>query len=584
MKSRPTGFVRPLSVLLVTLFLALSVASCALVLPVKKPEGRPAPAKPASVPAAAPEAKAAPASAKPSAPSPGAATKPAAPAGEPKAAAAPPSAPAPAPGPLELTAQRAVLLALENNQELVVQRLQPQIVKTAEDDARAVFDPLLAGQVGWQYQNGEFMDAQGDQFHFITNSVVGRAGVSEFFPTGTTVGLDWTSGVADRSVRSQLIRTRFGLTVTQALLRGFGPEVNLAAVREAKLNTTASEYELRGFVLVLAANAEAAYWDYVRYAEQAETIKQSLALSESLLKNIQVRVSAGTSPAIDLAAAQSEASLRQQDLIDAEVAQSKALVRLRRLLNPPGDDLWTREVRAAERPSVKEAQVESVESHVQVALRMRPELNQARVGIERGDVEVVRTQNGLLPRMDLFVSIGKSGYANSFGSTWERLGSDERDFLAGVSLQYPVGNHAARGRYRRAVLTRRMAEEALKNLEQLVQEEVRTAYLEVQRAKSQVAASAATRKLDEDKLRAEMDKLAVGKSTSFQVARAQRDLNKSKLAEVQAALDYQKALVELYRFEGSLLERRGVSAPGRGPVDSEQASRRPPPGAAARPQ
>jgi hypothetical protein len=68
------------------------------------------------------------------------------------------------------------------------------------------------------------------------------------------------------------------------------------------------------------------------------------------------------------------------------------------------------------------------------------------------------------------------------------------------------------------------------------------------------------------------------------VARAQRDLNKSKLAEVQAALDYQKALVELYRFEGSLLERRGVSAPGRGPVDSEQASRRPPPGAAARPQ
>lgn len=71
---------------------------------------------------------------------------------------------------------------------------------------------------------------------------------------------------------------------------------------------------------------------------------------------------------------------------------------------------------------------------------------------------------------------------------------------------------------------------------------------------------------DEEKLRIETEKLRVGKSTSFQVAQAQRDLLASRIAEVQALTNYLKALIDLYRQDGSLLERRRISAPGREPV------------------
>ena len=50
------------------------------------------------------------------------------------------------------------------------------------------------------------------------------------------------------------------------------------------------------------------------------------------------------------------------------------------------------------------------------------------------------------------------------------------------------------------------------------------------------------------------------------VAQAQRDLLVSRIAEVQALANYLKALIDLYRQDGSLLERRGISAPGREPV------------------
>jgi outer membrane protein TolC len=50
------------------------------------------------------------------------------------------------------------------------------------------------------------------------------------------------------------------------------------------------------------------------------------------------------------------------------------------------------------------------------------------------------------------------------------------------------------------------------------------------------------------------------------VAQAQRDLLVSRIAEVRALANYLKALIDLYRQDGSLLERRGIVAPGREPV------------------
>jgi outer membrane protein TolC len=99
-----------------------------------------------------------------------------------------------------------------------------------------------------------------------------------------------------------------------------------------------------------------------------------------------------------------------------------------------------------------------------------------------------------------------------------------------------------------------------------VEVDVRTAYIEVNRTKQQIGASSVTRMFNEDKLRTETEKLRVGKSTSFLVAQAQRDLLVSRIAEVRALANYLKALIDLYRQDGSLLERRGISAPGRDPV------------------
>jgi outer membrane protein TolC len=171
----------------------------------------------------------------------------------------------------------------------------------------------------------------------------------------------------------------------------------------------------------------------------------------------------------------------------------------------------------------------------------------------------VKTKNGLLPKLDLFISLGKTGYANSFTDSAENLNDNYYEVLAGLTLEYSVGSRADRAAHKQSILNRRLADEAIANLTQLIQLDVRSAYIEVNRAKEQVAATLATRQLKEEVHRAEVEKFRVGRSTSFLVAQAQRDLVESQISEVSSVVNYLKALVALYRLEGSLLERRGIS-------------------------
>ena len=143
---------------------------------------------------------------------------------------------------------------------------------------------------------------------------------------------------------------------------------------------------------------------------------------------------------------------------------------------------------------------------------------------------------------------------------------------SGSTIEYPPLNRGAQARHLRAVLTRQQAREAIDNLSQLIEVDVRTAYLEIARSQEQVAATAATRKLQEEKLRSETEKFRLGKSTSLLVAQAQRDLVSSQIAEVQAVVNYLQSFVEMYRQEGSLLERRGIAGPGREPVELSDAT------------
>jgi len=473
-----------------------------------------------------------------------------------------------APGPLKIGIQEAILLAMENNQALIVERMNPQIQRTFEQEELAVFDPLLSPQISNRRTVADRLSRAGSSTESSTvDSINGSVLLAKLFPTGTALDIEASSSYTDSSLYGDTFTAnRLGLTVTQALLRGLNVQANMARVNQARFDTLISQYELRGFTEVLLEQVESKFWDYVLAQRQIDIYTNSLNLAEKQMTETEERIKIGDLAETELAAAQAEVALGRENLINARSALALERLGLLRLLNPSGSMDWNRQIILQYQTSPPDVKLEDVEEHVQVAMRMRPDLNQARLEIQQGDLEVVRTKNGLLPKMDMFISLGKTGYADTFNRALDNVDEDSYDVTWGLVFQGAPLNRSERAQYTRAVLGRQQLRRAVENLSQLIQVDVRAAYIEVTRTREQISATAATRNFQEEKLRAETEKFRVGKSTSLLVGQAQRDFVASQIAEIEAVANYLKALVALYRLEGSLLHRRGLSAPGAEPV------------------
>ena len=480
------------------------------------------------------------------------------------------SRPAPSGEVLRISIGSAILMSLSNNKSLVVDKFNPPITRTFEQDAAAIFDPLVSGQVSDgknRLPTTSIPTAPvGSTNLFGTlESTLGQLSVSDFLPSGTTVSLAYNTALFDpANATSQINNVEFNLT--QSLLRGAGCDVNLASLRQARLDTISSQYELRGFAQSVVAQVEEAYWDYSLAQQQILIFQQSLDLAQANLDNTDKKIDAGVLGATNRAAAQAELALSEQDLINAQSNMEIARLALLRLLSPGGSNMWHRPVVLEDAPVAPDIFMQNVEQYLKVAERLRPDLNQARLQVQRGDLQIVKTRNGLLPRLDVFINLGATGYADSFRDSIRAIDDTGYGITAGVSGDWSPLNRAPIADDTRAHASREQAAASVGNLAELVQLDVRTAYENVIRFRKQIDVTAAAIKYQEINVLNENERFKAGNSTSFQVAQAQRDLVSSQVNHVSATVSYLKSLVELYRLDGSLLMRRGIAAPGGKPA------------------
>jgi outer membrane protein TolC len=473
-----------------------------------------------------------------------------------------PSFSLPAEGPAAVSVEQAILLVLRNNLDLQVRQIGPVITGTFEKIERGKYDPELFANLTYaEEQATEIARSTGTQFSVEGNETAAVAGIRQEFPTGTSIEATVEQERLRSSRTPEQQSARLGLSVTQALLRGFGPAVNLVSVRQAELDTVASLYELRGFSEALLADAEIAYWNYVLAGLEIEIFEKSLAVARQQRDEVELRIEVGILPEIEAAAARAQVASQEQALIDARSLLEENRLRLLRLISAgPGAQLDLR-IHATSNPITEPKPITDLADRLQLAERSRPDLNEARLRLSRDRLETIVTRNGLLPRLDLFIALGKTGFGDSFSESFRELDGDTYDVTAGVRLSHFLGNRAAQAQDLSARAKRRQAAEAVANLQQIVQVDVRLAFNEVERTRQQITATKATRTLREETLNAEKERFDVGASTALLVAQAQRDLLVSSIAEVKAIVDYRIALVRLYLAEGSLLERRGVSLP-----------------------
>ena len=462
---------------------------------------------------------------------------------------------------LSLTVRDSIMTALENNRSLAVERYGPEIAETFVGEEEAIFDPALNADFTASKSSGQRTSGVGE-FRTVKNqAVTGAAGVSKLFPSGVSLDVETSARRQDSDVYATLFSSRLGASLTVPVLKGFGADVNLVGIRLAEKDIDLSRSELRGFVLALAAQVEETYWDLRLAREELKIHLASLDLARKQMQETKDRIDVGELPEIELAAAEGEVALREEDVIDARSNIEKTTFRYLHALNPPSENIWSQKVELLDSFKREEYDLGSVEDRIALARRRRPDLEQARIEFEMSDMQLVRTKNGLLPKLDFFLTLGKTGYSNAYLDTFSNLKEDSFDASGGFTFTYTLGNRAAKARRNRTLFRKKEAQAALLNFEQMVDLDVRIAYSELNRATLQISASQKATQLQEAKYQAEVEKFKVGKSTNLLVLAAQRDLTESRLDEIDALVKYRKAILGLHQADGTLMDKYEIVVP-----------------------
>ena len=454
----------------------------------------------------------------------------------------------------------AVLLALSNNPSLRVATLNPDVQRTYVAEQKAVFDPVLLAEPNWLKEVDQKDNAPlGVNTHKADVDV--PVSLEKYFATGTRIALQGEGLVNIEGPTNSFDNVRAGVFLNQALLKGNSREANLVNLRSAEVAVQMSCYELQGFVETLVAEVEAVYWQMVVSKEKIGIVSNSLVIAEKQLAEAKERTLVGKLPPLELYAFQAEVAYREEILINERANWSSLCWLLAQLLGLPNTEEFVLDIQLSDQLPVATNITEAVATHLQCALANNAALNQARLQYDRGQLEVVKTRNGLMPQLDLFVNAGKSGYADSFGDSFSKMDGPDYDVTVGLALDYPLLRRSEKAVYQRSVLNREQYLQAFNNLRNRTIAGTHIAYIEVGRSFQQIRASAVTRSYREAAANAEKEKMNAGKSTSLLVAIAERELLDSRLTETQAQATYQQALLELYRVEGSLLARRELLLP-----------------------
>lgn len=466
---------------------------------------------------------------------------------------------------LTLTLDDAVRAALANNPDYLVALLDARAAAEGIPQARGAFDPVLGFSGTYTQNRSPFFSA--NPFSGLpVGLAVSRARrqnfqttLTQLLPTGTQLSLSYNEA---RTANNNAFALNPSYTpsleasVTQPLLRGFGLDVNLAALRNARSSARQSEATLVETYMNAALVVEQTYWNLIVSEEQLRAQKRSLDSAIKLLEDTRKRRLWGKDSDLDVTIAKSGVATRREAVIIAESNLEAAHDQMIRLVSPSGDvTKWDLLVVPMDLPRLSvEPELEGADA-VQEALKRRPDYYRAQLALENAQRDLLVAENGALPSLNLIGTWRQEGLGGGHRSSWSALGGGRfYTWTVGVNVELPIMLRSERARMRQAKILIERAEVALKTVEANVVLDVRGATRDIRTSRARIEASRAARILAKQRLEATRARVATGTAVRRDVLDDLAALANAETSEVQAFVNYRLAISRLRQATGTLLD------------------------------
>jgi outer membrane protein TolC len=398
--------------------------------------------------------------------------------------------------------------------------------------------------------------------------------------------------IASNSVYNFLapaLNSSFQLKLTQHLLQGFGLASNSRFIKIAKINREITDAAFRLQIITTVDQIENMYWALVYAYEDVKVQQEEMELAQKTLSNDKQQVEIGSLAPIEIVRAQGAIATNQQTLTVALTNLELTQLLMKNAISRNMDDPVLAEAEVIPTSTIELPAQEPVvptQELVSEALSLRPELDEAQLTLRNTEISNKAVRSALLPTLDLSAYYGGAGLGGdqnpdsiclaepvscglktpphgaapiSYGETLNQLiNSTAPDKGASLSLNIPLRNRAAQSIQARSEFESQQAQLHIRQLQNQVRIEVRNAQFGVQQNRASVDAAQAAVELARQSLAYEQKKFDLRASTLVLVMQNQTALIQADATLVSAKVAYEKAVVELDRSTGHLLDHAGI--------------------------
>jgi outer membrane protein len=470
-------------------------------------------------------------------------------------------------------------LALQNNLDIAIQDTNEQISQQKIIQQYGAYDPTLTASLntGSQKTANTNLATMSTQGSFSKQDTANwNLQFSQAVKTGGTIQANWNSRRSDNNQSFSLFTPQYSgsttVSFTQPLRRNFRIDQNRANIKLVNLDLQTSDSKFKQKVLETIANIQSQYWDLVSAIRDYDIKRNSVQLAQISLRDNRKKVEVGTLAPINITEAEATLAQREVDLISSEERILSQENTMRALIsNNRNSEIWTQVIVPTETPDFKEYKVE-LGTAITTALAKRPELEQNDIALKQSDINEGLLRNNKKWQFDLTASFGSTGvsgpqsYKSGVPQTPDELigglfnayktvfTEGFTNWQVGFQVQIPLRSRSLDSQLAQQQIQKRQTLMQRKNTEQSIQVDVRNAVQRLETNKKQVETTGVGRKAAQAQLEGEVKRFDAGLSQNYLVLQRQNDLSQAEYNELQALINYKKAIINLQKVMYTLLE------------------------------
>ncbi len=457
--------------------------------------------------------------------------------------------------PVYLTLQECIQLALDNNLDIKIAKLDNWIAGTEETYAKAVYDMILSGKVTYEHDErqtaSELLSTKQ-----LTNEYI--IGLEKKLPTGTTLSIDYENiREWDNAIFTTLnpsFNTEISFSVRQSVLKNILGIQDRGSVKLAGMNIEISDLDTYRKIEKAIAEVEKQYWQLVFARENLKIKKEMLKKAEEMKDINEAHLRSGFIEKRGLLASQANVKQRQIDCLIAENDLEDAINSLKLVLN----ESFKNPILPHDNFNMIQKE-QNLLYNLETAINNRKDLLAKKKELEKKKLILVMKKNASLPELDLFATYTANGVDRKLEKSHGRLTTNKfPQYYVGGEIKIPFENNKGKSEYKKAELEKIKAISELKQLEKIIINEIDENVRETRLNMQKIIRTSKVKELHSLKLKEEEIQYRSGRSSSKIMIDFQNDLLKAELDAAKAFLDYYNSLIELEVSKDTLLDNKGI--------------------------